>query len=107
MRVQWEYHKEEYKKGKKDHVNHLWYISTIDETEADYGVEAEVFSTDNGPFMVTLYKGDTRNTPTKVKTLTFKTLPAAKKTAKAWLLKGLKQYINHMEQIMLAIHDLK
>lgn len=106
MNVKWEYHKEEFKKGKRDHINHLWYVSTIDETDVEYGVEAEVFSTDNGPFNVTFYKGDVQHTPIKIKTKQFKTLPAAKRAAQRWISSGLAKYIDHMDRVLKAVSSL-
>lgn len=105
--IRWEYNKEEWwDKKKKKHINHLWYISVIDETEVDMGVEAEIWSVDNGPYNVNFYKGDTRSMPKKIKSFKFKKLPAAKKTVKAWMSKGVDEYVKRIKSIQSAIKRL-
>lgn len=107
MKIQWVYRKEDWRdKKNKAHVNHLWYISTIDDINVDFGFESEVFRTDDGPIQVSFYKGEIGRNPNKVKTQTYKTLPLAKKAAQKWIVNGFWKYLKHLHSMHKAISSL-
>jgi len=107
MKIYWQYHTEKYTKNNKEHVDHLWYISMIDQTQVDFGYEAEIDRIDDGVFKVILYKGEPYECLSKKKTKEFKTLAAAKIAVKAYMHKAVDEHILKMLTVKKSIAGLK